>query len=145
MKNLATCTPSEFFKQAVKVKRAAEKWMKDVNFLEIRARFPELVKIEKDMSQEEKEKAFKENRARVKKAGVENAMEIFDKAFDEHADETLAILGYCFFIEPEEVDNYQIRDYLRGITEILSDPEVIDFFTSVGQLGLINSRKASET
>ena len=145
MKNLATCTPSEFFKQAVKVKRAAEKWMKDVNFLEIRARFPELVKIEKDMSQEEKEKAFKENRARVKKAGVENAMEIFENAFDKHEDETLAILAYCFFIEPADVDNYQIRDYLRGITEILSDPEVIDFFTSVGQLGLINSRKASET
>lgn len=145
MKNLATCTPSEFFKQAVKVKRAAEKWMKDVNFLEIRARFPELVKIEKDMSPEEKEKAFKENRARVKKAGIENAMEIFENAFDKHEDETLAILGYCFFIEPEEVNNYQIRDYLRGITDILSDPEVIDFFTSVGQLGLTNSRKASET
>lgn len=141
MKNLANCKPTEFFKQAYKTKKAAEKWMKDVNFIELRGRIPELVKITKEMTDEEKQDAFKENQKRIRKAGVENALEILDKALGDHAEETLNILAYCFFLEPSEVDNYEVKDYLQGITELITTPEVISFFTSVAQLEQTVSRK----
>lgn len=142
MKNLANCKPTEFFKQAYKTKKAAEKWMKDVNFIELRGRIPELVKITKEMTEEEKQDAFKENQKRIRKAGTENALEILDKALGEHAEETLKILAYCFFLEPSEVDNYEVKDYLQGITELITTPEVVSFFTSVAQLEQTVSRKA---
>lgn len=141
MKNLANCKPSEFFKQAYKTKKAAEKWMKDVDFIELRSRMPELIKITKEMTDEEKQDAFRENQKRVRKAGINNTMEILDKAMGEHADETLEILAYCFFLEPSEIDNYEVKDFLQGVTEILTTPEVISFFTSVAQLGQTVSRK----
>lgn len=142
MKNLANCKPSEFFKQAYKTKKAAEKWMKDTNIIELRGRIPELVKITKEMTEEEKQNAFRENQQRIKKAGLENALEILDKALGEHAEETLEVLAYCFFLEPSEIDNYQVKDFLQGITELLTTPEVVGFFTSVAQLGQIGLRKA---
>lgn len=142
MKNLANCKPTEFFKQAYKTKKAAEKWMKDTNIIELRERIPELVKITKEMTEEEKQDAFRENQQRIKKAGMENALEILDKALGEHAEETLEVLAYCFFLEPSEIDNYQVKDFLQGITELLTTPEVVGFFTSVAQLGQIGLRKA---
>lgn len=142
MKNLANCKPTEFFKQAYKTKKAAEKWMKDTNIIELRGRIPELVKITKEMTEEEKQNAFRENQQRIKKAGLENALEILDKALGEHAEETLEVLAYCFFLEPSEIDNYQVKDFLQGITELLTTPEVVGFFTSVAQLGQIGLRKA---
>lgn len=142
MKNLANCKPTEFCKQAYKTKKAAEKWMKDTNIIELRGRIPELVKITKEMTEEEKQNAFRENQQRIKKAGLENALEILDKALGEHAEETLEVLAYCFFLEPSEIDNYQVKDFLQGITELLTTPEVVGFFTSVAQLGQIGLRKA---
>ena len=145
MKNLANCRPTEFFKQAYKTKKAAEKWMKDINIIEVRNRIPELKKITKDMPREEAAEAFRENQKRMKKAAFENTMEILDKALGDHAEETLTILAHCFFIEPAEIDNYEVKDFLQGISEILSTPEVISFFTSVAQLDQTISPKASET
>lgn len=142
MKNLANCKPSEFFKQAYKTKKAAEKWMKNVDFLELRGRIPELVKITKEMTDEEKQEAFRENQKRIRKAGIENTMEILDKALGDHAEETMQIIAYCFFLEPSEIDNYEVKDFLQGITELLTTPEVVSFFTSVAQLEQTVLRKA---
>ena len=145
MKNLANCTPTEFFKQAYRTKKAAEKWMKKNGILEIRSRMPELVKITDTMTKEEATEAFKENQKRIKKAAFDNSMEILDKALGEDPEGTLEILALCFFIEPAEVDNYKVRDYLRGITELIKDPDVIGFFTSVAQLEQTVSPTASTT
>lgn len=145
MKNLANCKPTEFFKQAYKIKKAAEKWMQATGILEIRNRVPELVKITDTTTKEEAEAAFKENRKRIQKAGFDNTMEILDKLLEENAEETLEILAYCFFLEPEEIDNHTVKEYLAGITELIKDPDVISFFTSVAQLGQTISPRASET
>ena len=56
MKNLANCKPTEFFAQAYKTKKAAEKWMKSMGVFEIRNRKPDLVKITQEMTPEEKKK-----------------------------------------------------------------------------------------
>lgn len=145
MKNLANCKPTEFFKQAYKTKKAAEKWMKDLDVINIRGRVPELIKIEKESTPEERKEAFEENRRRIQRAGFENTMEILDKALGANAEDTLKILAYCFFIEPEEIDNYEVKDFLQGITELITTPEVVSFFTSVAQLEQMVSRKPSET
>ena len=145
MKNLANCKPTEFFAQAYKTKKAAEKWMKSMGVFEIRNRKPDLVKITQEMTPEEKKEAFEENRRRIQKAGFENTMELLEKGLGEHANETLEILALCFFINPEEIDNYEVKDFLQGITELIMTPEVVSFFTSVAQLDQMLSRKRSET
>lgn len=145
MKNLANCKPTEFFKQAYKTKKAAEKWTKDLGIIELRNRKPDLVKITKEMTPEEKQEAFEENRRRIKKAGFENTMEILEKALGADAEKTLEILALCFFIEPENIDDYEVKDFLQGVTELITTPEVVSFFTSVAQLEQTVSRKPSET
>lgn len=145
MKNLANCKPTEFFAQAYKAKKAAEKWTKNMGVFEIRNRKPDLVTITQEMTPEEKKEAFEENRRRIQKAGFENTMELLDKGLGEHAKETLELLALCFFINPEEIDNYEVKDFLQGITELITTPEVVSFFTSVAQLDQTVSRKQSET
>jgi hypothetical protein len=59
----------------------------------------------------------------------ENFSAILDALLDEHPDETLELLALSCFVEPENVDNYTVSEYLISITELLNDKAVRDFFT----------------
>lgn len=139
MKNLANCKPSEFLKQTNRIKRAAEKWLTATDILNIRKRIPEIVLITEDMSAEEKRKAVKTNKERKDAQILKNLSDMFDAIADEHPDETLALLALMCFVEPEDVDNYPISDYLSAITEMLNDEAVHGFFTSFQRWGLLNT------
>ena len=79
MKNLANCKPSEFLKQTYKIKKSVEKWIKDVDLMNIRKNMPVLPKVTKDMPEEEAERIKKENRNAIEKFAINKP---FDVVFD---------------------------------------------------------------
>ena len=62
MKNLAKCKPTEFVKQTVKIKKAVERWLTDTDIMAIRKRLPKIQKITPDMSDDERERVFNNNK-----------------------------------------------------------------------------------
>lgn len=126
MKNLANCKPSEFLKQTVKIRRAVEKWLTVNDIMAIRRRMPEGYELLK--SYEDKEKARDEQ-------AKKNLLAMFDNAFEAHPDETLELLALLCFVEPSEVDDHPISEYLESIGEMLSNDSVVAFFTSLAKLG----------
>lgn len=139
MKNLANCKPSEFFKQTVKIKKAVENWMTETDIMNIRKNVAKPSPITQDMTDEEKRAALDDFKRRTEEQAKRNMSRIFDAIFDEHPDETLELLALLCFIEPKDVDNHTIDEYLKAITEMISNEAVLGFFTSLARLGLFNT------
>ena len=144
MKNLANCKPTEFLKQTYRIKKSVEKWLTDTDILNIRKNLPTLKTLTKDMTEEERKEAFEENKRRSQEQLRKNFSEMLDQVMDAHADETLELLALCCFVEPDEVDNYSVDYYLSNLVEILNNGSVIGFFTSLAQLGVMNSADVSQ-
>lgn len=134
MKNLANCKPSEFLRQTNRIRKAVEKWLTVTEIMKIRAKTPELKKIDIDMTVEDKAEAQAENRRRMQKQAYDNAMEILDAVMDKHPDETLEVLALLCFVEPEHVDDHEVGEYLDSFTELIGNDSVINFFTSLARL-----------
>lgn len=134
MKNLANCKPSEFFAQTVKIRKYAEDWLKVTDILKIRENVP---KFEENDTDETKKKKLDE-------AVNTNIGKIFDSIFEEHGEKTLGLLALLCFIEPEHVDDYEVKDYLGSFAELLSCPEVVSFFISLASLGNANTSRAAK-
>lgn len=128
MKNLANCKPSEFLRQTVKIKKSVEKWLKLTDIMNIRKNVPTLPK---DMPIVEKNK-------RLAEIGRENVSKMFDAIAEKHPDETMELLALCCFVEPENVDDHEIAEYLDSFAELIANESVRNFFTSLVNLGLIN-------
>lgn len=142
MKNLANCKPSEFLKQTYRIKKAVEKWLTDIDFKSVRGTMPVLEPAPLEASVEEKIRIATENKRKVREQSMRNLSRIFDLAMGEHPTETLNVLALLCFVEPENVDDYPISDYLTAIGEMIGDDAVIGFFTSflrLGQTGLLNT------
>ena len=137
MKNLANCTPKEFLKQTYKIKKLAEKWVKEIDILNIRKKIPELKSVD-GLSEEDKKEVQKENQKKVRDAIMDNLMEMLDKVMDEHCDDTVALLALVCFVEPEDAEKHTMSEYLGAIGELISDPGVLSFFTSLAQLDVKN-------
>jgi c-di-AMP phosphodiesterase-like protein len=137
-KNLANCKPSEFLKQTFRIKKNVEKWLDHTDIMSIRKNMPEMLKIESGMTEDQRQVVFEENKKRLQSQSMKNVMTILDAVMDTHADETLELLALCCFIEPEDVDNYDISFYLNSISELIRNESVIGFFTSLAQLGAKN-------
>lgn len=135
MKNLATCKPTEFMKQTCRIRKVAEEWLKGTNILNLRKEVPELKKITNDMDDAEREAAVKENKARIEAKMNENLSKLLDAMLDKYADKTLELLALVCFVEPENVDDHGMDEYLDAISELISNQSVINFFTSLAQLG----------
>lgn len=138
MKNLANCKPSEFLKQTNKIKKNVEKWIKDTDLMEIWNRKAIIDPISDEMSEDEKENTEKNNKEIIKREALKKASELFDLILDKNADETLNLLALLCFVEPDEADNYAVKDYLKAVKEMITDEDVIGFFTSLAQLGVLN-------
>lgn len=124
MKNLANCTPREFMRQTWKIRNAVEKWLTLTDIMNIRKRLPELPK---DATTEEKQKLLAEQSR--KNIGL-----MLDAIMDEHPDETVDLLALCCFVEPENVDDHPMSEYLGAISDMVSNEDVLRFFTSLVQL-----------
>lgn len=135
MKNLANCKPSEFLKQTNRIKKSLEKWMVDIDLKKIRSQVPEMTVVPKDADEATKKQIFEENKRKVRDQGYKNLSKIVDAAFGEHPDETLEVLALLCFVEPENVDDHPMEEYLTALSELITDEAVINFFISFSRLG----------
>lgn len=142
MKNLANCKPSEFLKQTNRIKKSAEKWLKDTDLMAIRQNKPELLKVDADADADTKAKVYAENQKRIKAQAMQNLSVFLDAALDTHADETLELLALMCFVEPKDVDKHSVEEYLNAITDLMNNQAVISFFTSLAQWGQTNTLPA---
>lgn len=142
MKTLASCKPSEFLKQTNRIKKSVEKWLTETDIMNIRKRTPNLLKYDKDA--DDAKEVYKENQERIRKQARENASAIFDAVCEEHPEETLELLALLCFIEPENADDHTVSEYLEAVTELISSEAVINFFISLGRLGLTRTPTASK-
>lgn len=124
MKNLANCKPSEFLRQTNKIRKSVDKWLKLTDIKNIRKNVPE---IPSDLSTEEKQELMFEQGKKNLNSMLENILEV-------HPDETLELLALLCFVEPEDVDNHTVTEYLSSFNEIINNKEVIDFFGSLMRL-----------
>lgn len=134
MKNLANCNLREFLKQTNKIRKAVKQWMDLTDAVKIRARLPE---IASDASEEIR-------KALIEKQSMDNLNAILEAALEKYPDETAEVIGLCCFIEPEDLDDYKVSDLLGSAAEMMSCPEVVDFFTSLARLGMMNTSGAAK-
>lgn len=124
MKNLANCKPSEFFVQTNKIRKSVAKWLTVTDIHNIRKRLPEYTD---DMDADK--------RAEVRKEQMyKNLSAIFDAIFEEHPMESVELMALACFIEPEDADNHEMGEYLKAVSELISDESVLSFFTSLVNL-----------
>lgn len=142
MKTLANCKPTEFLKQTNRVKKAAEKWMKATDVMAIRNNLPDLEVPDLDASVEERARIMAENKKRRDAQVRKNVSKILDNILEEHPEETLELLALVCFVEPKDVDNHTMAEYLTAITEMMNDEAVLGFFTSLARWGVTNTSVA---
>ena len=136
MKTLANCNPVEFFVQTNRIRKAVWDWLSLTKVLEIRKNIPP---VKEDATPEEKRQIMT---AQIRK----NAGAMLDSMLGEHPRETAELLGLLCFVEPEDLPNHQMREFLGAISELISTPEVIDFFISLTQLDqMTGSNTAAES
>ena len=134
LKNLANCTPIEFLRQTNRIRKAVDSWLKAIDLDEIKNRLPQLTNIE---SKEGRQKAIKEQAWR-------NFSDILDKAMEEHAEQTLEVLALACFVEPENVNDHSMSEYLQALSELINDEGVLSFFISLSRLGQMNTLSLSK-
>ena len=133
-KNLANCTPDEFLDQSFLIMDAAEKFMKVNDILGIRGRKVEgLQEIPKD-NEEEADRIRRENAKKITAQRMKNVKDLLTSMMHTHKSETLELLALSCFIDPADVNNYTMAYLLRNVGEILSNQDMLAFFTSAAQL-----------
>lgn len=135
LKNLATCKPTEFVKQTVKIKKSVQNWLKITDIMNIMREKPNLTKITDEMSESERQEIFDKNKEISDELARKKISNAFDAALENHPDETLELLALLCFVEPTEIDNYPIDEYFTALNEMLNNTNVISFFTSLIRLG----------
>jgi len=129
MKNLANCSPREFLKQTNRIRKAAAEWLDATKILDIRKNLPT---IDRNAPQDEQRTAVAQQIKR-------NASAILDAVLEAHPDETAELLGLCCFIEPEDLDNHPMSEIIGAVGEMLGNPEIVGFFTSLARLGNLDT------
>lgn len=135
MKNLTNCTPIEFLKQTNRIRHSVEKWLKVTDIMNIKNSLPNFVEINDDMSEEERKEKADINKELVREQNKKKLSLILDKCLDEHAEETLELMALMCFVEPEHINEHSAMKYLKEVTEMISNKDVLDFFSSLIRLG----------
>ncbi len=144
MKNLANCKPSEFLRQTNRIRKSVEKWLKATDIMEIRRRMPQLEELVITENTQERERIIAENAKRRAEQARQNLSDILDQVLEKHPDETLEVLALCCFVEPENVDDYPVSDYLKAFYELINDEGVLGFFSLLMQGGATSSSPVSQ-
>lgn len=139
MKTLANCKPSEFMVQTNKIRKAAEKWLTETDIMNIRKRLPQgMPEIQSDMSKDEQRKVLDKRQEMMAEQAKSNLSAILDSIMEQHPDETLEMLALCCFIDPAEVDDHPMTEYLNAVMDMLEDDTVVRFFMLLMRLGQKN-------
>ena len=142
LKTLVSCKPTEFLRQTNRIRKSVEKWLTVTDIMNIRKRLPHMEMIPLDATQEQKLEINERNEQAKREQIRENGMAILEAIMDEHAEETLEILALCCFVDPKDVDNHTVAEYLRAFNELMNDRDVLDFFTSLVRLGQMRTVNA---
>lgn len=141
MKNLANCTPTEFITQTVKIKKVVKDWLDATKVIDILRTAPKYEKLPKDATAEQRAEIIKKNAIIQQNQGMENFSKIFDAAFEDNPQKTLAVMALCCFVDPEKVDEHPMSWYMTSVNELINDETVISFFTSLAQWAQMNTSK----
>ncbi len=134
MKTLANCNPREFLRQTNKIRHSVESWLKLTDIINIRKRMPNIPAG-----------ATEEERKAVTEAQINaNIHAMLDAIMEEHPDETAELLGLLCFVEPDDLENHAMTEFLAAATEMIDSPEVIGFFLSLQRLGLVRGSADAE-
>ncbi len=134
MKNLATCTPTEFVTQTAKIKTSIANWFNLTKINEIRSRVPVYKIAPKGASAEDKAQIIKDNAQIKRDQALANLSEILDQALIEHPNETLEVLALVCFVEPDHVDDYTMDEYFQCIMDMMQNKSVLSFFSLLAQI-----------
>ena len=129
MKNLANCKPSEFLRQTNLIRKSVSNWLDVTQVLNIRKN---KAKLHDGMTEEQKQKATEEQIS-------SNINLMLDSILEEHPDETLELLALVCFVDPKDVDDHPVGEYLESIGELLNDKSVMSFFSSLVRLGQMHT------
>ena len=64
---------------------------------------------------------------------------MLDQILEEHAEETLNVLALMCFVDPKDVDEHPMDEYIEAFNELISNQTVINFFVSLARLGQTNT------
>lgn len=134
LKTLANCKPSEFLVQTNKIRKSVANWLTVTDIENIRRKKADLQPVPDNASEEQKEAIEAANRKARNEQAIENINEMLDSMLDKHPQETLEVLAHVCFVDPSDIDNHPVTYYLRAIQEVITDEEVLNFFTSLVQL-----------
>lgn len=135
MKSIANCEPKEFLKQANRIRHSVANWLTVTDVMNIRRNYPEPKPIPEDATDEQKAEIEKRNDEALREQIKKNWEKILDSVMEEHADETLEVLALCCFVEPKDISKHSVVEYIRAFNELISNKDVLDFFTSLVRLG----------
>jgi hypothetical protein len=103
--------------------------------MNIKNSLPTFVEINDDMSEEERKEKADINKELVREQNKKKLSLILDRCLDEHAEETLELMALMCFVEPEHINEHSAMEYLKEVTEMISNKDVLDFFSSLIRLG----------
>lgn len=145
MKNLATCKPSEFIAQTAKIREAVANWLEAIDFQKIRNKRPVYELLPQNATAEQKAEIKKHNEELLRKQTTNNLNEILDNMLAKHPQETLKILALCCFVEPDDVDNHPVDEYLSCFMDMAENETVLRFFLLLARLDQTPTSIASTT
>lgn len=139
MKNLVRLNPEEFAVQACKIADAIDKWFSDVDFTAIKRRnLPKPLKsLDENATIEAKQKALFDYNENVAKCARKIVLESIHAMLGKNAHETIAIMALACSVEAEDVNNHTMSEYLGEVAQMLNDKNVMDFFSSLLQSGVL--------
>ena len=144
MKNLTNCTPTEFMTQTNRIRKSVEKWLKDTDILNIRQRHPDYEVVKAGASADEKKAVIERNAQKEREQIQANFNAILNAIMDDHPQETLEVLALCAFIEPADIDNHTVAEFLDVFNDIVNNESVLNFFTSLARLAQMNTSNVSK-
>ena len=133
IKTLSTCTDIEFLQQTNKIRHAIKEWLDVTDIMKIYRRAADIEEI--PVGDEAKAEVIREkNKTLIRNQFMKNLDEILDSILEKHPEETLKVLRLCCFVDPDD-DSHKVTYYLGAFSQMMGDQDVIDFFTSLINLG----------
>ena len=133
IKTLSTCTDIEFLQQTNKIRHAIKEWLDVTDIMKIYRRTADIEEI--PVGDEAKAEVIREkNKKLIRNQFMKNLDEILDSILEKHPEETLKVLRLCCFVDPDD-DSHKVTYYLGAFSQMMGDQDVIDFFTSLINLG----------
>lgn len=133
IKTLSTCTDIEFLQQTNKIRHAIKEWLDVTDIMKIYRRTANVEEI--PVGDEAKAEVIREkNKKLIRNQFMKNLDEILDSILEKHPEETLKVLRLCCFVNPDD-DSHKVTYYLGAFSQMMGDQNVIDFFTSLINLG----------